>query len=153
MAYRIERSTVQDKQEAVWHLLVQHRDELTTNKELMVLAPDWPRYKAMEDAGMLVTLFVYFNDEIVGYSCNIVGANLHYAGLRYAHNDVLYTAPEHRGRVGMRLIHETERVVAEEGAKLMLWHAKPDTALDVILPRLGYRLQDKMYTKELAHGT
>lgn len=152
MAYRIEQGTVLDKRDAVHDLLVAHREELTTNKELMVLAPDWPRYQAMEEAGMLVTLFAYEGDAIVGYSCNIVGMNLHYSALKYAHNDVLYVAPAHRGRLGLKLIRETEKAIAATGARMMIWHAKADTALDGIMPKLGYRVQDKLYSKELKHG-
>ncbi len=153
MGYRIERGSVMDKQDAVWHLLVAHRDELTTNKDLMVLAPDWPRYKLMEDAGMLITLFAYDDDDkIVGYSCNLVGQNLHYVDLRYAHNDVLYVDPDHRGRLGLKLIRETEKAAAEAGARMMIWHAKEHTPLKAIMPRLGYRVQDTLYSKELQNG-
>lgn len=149
MAYRIERGSVKGKEQIIWHLLVAHREELTTNKSLMVLAPDWRRYHAMEEAGMLVTLFAYEGEEIVGYSCNIVTQNLHYSDLRYAHNDVLYLAPEHRGLLGLRLIRATEKSVAEEGGQMMIWHAKEHSTLDLLMPRLGYRIQDKLYSKEL----
>ena len=52
--------------EEVWNLLSSHRDELVTNKALMILKPDIERYKALEDGGALVTLALYDEESIVG---------------------------------------------------------------------------------------
>ncbi|HEY5993341.1 MAG TPA: GNAT family N-acetyltransferase, partial [Gallionellaceae bacterium] len=103
-----------------------------------------------EQSGALLALVAYAGDEITGYSINFVGPHLHYSGLRYAHNDALYVAPEHRGgRLGLRLIRETERLAKEKGARMMMWHAKPDTALEQLIPRLGCGVHEIIYSKEL----
>ena len=36
----------------------------------------------------------------------------------------------------------------DKGARLMLWHAKPGTALEKILPRIGYRVEETAFCKE-----
>ena len=36
-----------------------------------------------------------------------------------------------------------------EGCKLMLWHAKENTALAKLLPKLKYGVQEIMYSKEI----
>ncbi len=131
-----------------------HYDEIARNKGVMVLDPDWPRYEALEQAGSLLVFGAFAGDELVGYAINIVGPHLHYRGLLMVHNDVIFVAKEHRGgRLGIVLIREVEKA-AENLRKglgfehhMVSWHAKPNTALDELLPRLGYGVQDIIYTK------
>ena len=32
---------------------------------------------------------------------------------------------------------------------MLIWHAKKDSTLDALMPKLGYRIQDVLYSKEL----
>jgi GNAT superfamily N-acetyltransferase len=138
-----------DYLDQMWPLLAAHREELTVYPEIMQLSPDVETYLRLEDAGKLLSLGVFDHDELIGYSVNVVTRNLHY-DLRVCQNDVLYLTPEHRlGPLGLRLIRDTERHAREAGAKLMLWHAKQGTALDGLLPRLDYQVQEIMYSRVL----
>lgn len=130
-------------------LLQDHWGEVARNKDLMELAPDWARYEALDDAGVLLFLTARKEGRLVGYSCNIVGTHLHYRHLTVASNDVLYLAPGARGTLGLRLIRRTEEEAERAGAKLMLWHAKPDSTLDRLLQAKGYGVQDIIYTRPL----
>lgn len=131
-------------------LFKEHWEESAKNKALMVLKPDWPKYQMLEDMGHLVSLFAYKDEEIVGYSLNILSKHIHYADLVCAHNDVIYIDPANRNSpVGLKIIKATEKECLKRGAKLMLWHAKEDTALSKILPRLGCKVQEIMFSKEL----
>lgn len=147
---RIIETTIADKIEHVPGLLEAHWHESARNKHLMVLKPDVPRYQALEAAGSLLSLVAYADDQIVGYSVNIVTPHLHYADLLCAHNDVLFVAKEYReSALGLKLIRDTERAARARGVHLMLWHAKEDTALSNILPKMGCRVQEIIFTKEL----
>ncbi len=146
----IVETTVSDKLAELLPLLQAHRDELATNQRLMQLAPNVDAYRALENTRSLLALVAYRGDEIAGYSINFIGPHLHYSGLRYVHNDALYVKPEHRGgRLGLRLMRETEWLARERGARLMMWHAKPGTALEKLMPRLGYGVQDIVFSKEI----
>lgn len=150
MAVRIVEGSVRDHRDLLQPLLEQHVEEITTRKDLMVLAPDWPRYESAEDAGALFMLYAWVDDQLAGYSCNFIGQHLHYMGLRYAHNDVLFLAKPYRaGRAGAALIAATENVARSRGAKVISWHSKPDTALHALLPRIGCKVQDVIWMKEL----
>jgi GNAT superfamily N-acetyltransferase len=133
-----------------WPLLEEHRQELATNPEKMRLDPDVATYAHLEELNRLMSLGVFTDDgEMVGYSINIVARNLHY-DLVMCQNDILYLQKDHRvGATGLKLIRATEDHAKELGCDFMLWHAKPNTSLDKILPRVGYRVQDVMYSKEL----
>jgi GNAT superfamily N-acetyltransferase len=138
-----------DYLDQMWPLLAAHREELTVYPEIMQLSPDVETYLRLEDAGKLLSLGVFDHDELIGYSVNVVTRNLHY-DLRVCQNDVLYLTPEHRlGPLGLRLIRDTERHAREVGAKIMLWHAKQGTALDGLLPRIDYQVQEIMYSRVL----
>ena len=65
-------------------------------------------------------------------------------------NDLLFVSKEHRGgSLGIKLMKATEKHAKLLGCKLMLWHAKQDTTLAQMLPRLRYGVQDIVFSKEL----
>lgn len=147
----IETDRVADVIDLSTALQQEHWEEIARNKHLMVLAPDVNKYRAIEQAGKLFAVLAYDGDEMVGYSVNILDNNLHYRDLVQAQNDVLFVKQSHRaGRLFMRLREATLRMAAARGARLMLWHAKQETPLADILPRLGCKVQDIIYSEELA---
>ena len=131
-----------------WDLIEANREELTSYKDLMVLNPDLATYERLEDQGALLSLGAFDAGEIVGYSVNILAHNLHYSDLRICQNDVLYLKRDYRqGSTGLRLMRETERLAKERGAGLMIWHAKPGTNLNELLPRMDYKLHEVCYSR------
>ena len=140
----VEVSSVLDRVD----LLKMHYDEIAKNKSIMVLDPDRAKYQAIERAGKLLGLAAFCDDKIVGYSLNVIDTHIHYAELVCCVNDVLFVDPVYRNsRCGIMLIKQTESVAKNRGAKLMLWHAKSETALDLLMPKLGYGVQDIIYSK------
>jgi GNAT superfamily N-acetyltransferase len=143
-----------------WPLLEEHYAELATVPDIMLLKPDVERYQTLEAAGNLFAIGMFDThvdahvdagvETLVGYSVNIVCTNLHYGDLLMCQNDLLFVRKSHRrGMTGMRLITATERAAKDRGVKMMLWHAKPGTTLDRMLPRLGYGIQDIIYSQVL----
>lgn len=137
----------------LWPLLVEHREELTTNKALMRLNPDVDRYRHAEASGFGMTIVARDGDQIVGYSINFVAPHIHYKDVLMVYNDALWTTHSHRALVGAQLMAETKAAGKRRGASLMAWHAKPNTTLDRILRiavrRKSARVQDVVYTEEL----
>ena len=132
------------------HLFEEHYEEIARNKQVMKLKPNWQLYDQMNATGWLFIYIAMQDDVCIGYSMNIMMYHLHYADLRIAQNDVLFVKKEFRGgRLGLRLLKATEDYAKSEGCKLMLWHAKENTALDKLLPKLKYGVQEIMYSKEI----
>ena len=146
----IRLATVDEMLAEAQTLFDEHYEEIARNKQVMVLKPDEPTYRKAEEMGTIFILSARQNDVLIGYSVNFVSNHLHYADLKFAQNDLLFISKEHRGgRVGLRLIKDTENHAKSLGCKLMLWHCKPNTPLNEIMPRLKYGVQDVIYSKEI----
>lgn len=129
-------------------LLKAHYDEVAKNKTVMILKPDMDKYHTLEKAGKLLSIAAFVDDKIVGYSVNIIDNHIHYADLIFCINDVLFVDPVYRnGRCGLMLIKQTEQMAKAKKASLILWHAKSGTALDMIMPKIGYSVQEIIYSK------
>ena len=117
---------------------------------------DWARQRvsgapAARDLELpLFALSAYVGDRLIGYSVNFLMRHLHYADLVYAQNDLLFIDKDYRAsRAGLALIRATEAHAKAKGAQMLIWHAKPGTALEALLPRMGYGVQDIMFSKEV----
>ena len=146
----IRLATVDEMLAEATTLFEEHYEEIARNKEVMKLKPDEKAYHKLEEANRIFILSAWQDDVLIGYSVNFVLNHPHYADLVLAQNDLLYIKKEMRGsRAGLKLIKETEKHATSLGCKLMLWHAKENTSLSAILPRLKYAVQDIIYSKEL----
>ena len=131
-------------------LFSEHWEEIALNKQVMVLKPDEGKYRAAEANGMLLILGAFEGDRIVGYSVSVVTNHPHYADLITCSNDLLFVTEDKRsGRLGLQLIRKTEEAAKERGARLMLWHAKTGTPLEKMMPRLGYGVQDIIFSIQI----
>lgn len=149
---KFQRETLFDVIEEVQPLLEDHYRELAKNQDRVKLNPDWARYAAMEQAGALLIYTARKDEELVGYAAFFVSPHPHYQELTLASNDVLFLAKEHRtGRTGARLIHHCESQIGAAYANACVtWHAKENTPLAAIMPRLGYSVQDIVFSKLLS---
>lgn len=133
-------------------LFVEHYDEIARKKHIRVLDPDWVTYGNLEAAGRLIALAAFDGEAMVGYSVSIdVPSHLHYRGVHYVQNDVIFVAESHRATgVGGRLMAATKSHARSLGAIEMLWHAKKLSALDLALSQSKTaELVDLIYSQEL----
>ena len=143
--------TITEIKEKAAALLESHWEEVAKNKRLMVLAPDWGKYLAMEEDGKIMAIGAFRDYQLVGYSVNLIDTHLHYAGLRVCCNDIIYVRPDLRPTpLGLRLMQSTRTAAKYRGAELMLWHAKDGSSLDKILRRRkAAKVQDIVFSEEL----
>lgn len=146
----IRESSVDEMLANANEMFEEHWQEVALNKHVMVLNPCVVKYQALEQAGKIMILSAWDDDELAGYSVCIIDNHLHYSDLVVCYNDLLFVSKKYRAsKLGIRLIRETEQEGARRGAKLMLWHAKQDTALAVIMSRMKYKVQDIIFSKEI----
>lgn len=131
-------------------LMHEHWDEIVKRKNLFKVNPDNSAYEYIEKSGNSFTLICEIDNKIVGYSINIMHPNLHFKDVMMCDNDVIFVSKKYRNTsIGIKLIKETERIAKEKGCDIMAWHAKPNTPLAKILPRLNNSLHEHIFTKEL----
>jgi hypothetical protein len=150
--FKIIRS-VEEIREPISKLLAQHYEELTLDRDVMVLAPDWDQYQRLLDQKELAVLAAYFGGQLVGYSVFFIYNNIHYKNNIMAKNDVLFLSrPYRRGRMGINLIKRSEQHLRELGVSKILWHVKCHSDFRPILHRLGYVDEDIMVGKALRNN-
>lgn len=147
---RIELGSILDVIDNAEALFTAHFDEIALHKERLILSPDRERYQLLENAGALFTLIVRDDsDAIAGYAVTVVVRHMHYDML-YAQNDVIFLRDDlRRSGVGVDLIRAAEVEAKSRGAVVLAWHAKQGTALERLLPALGYGVQDVVFDKGL----
>ena len=136
-------------------LFVEQQAEIGEDRAIglpLAPSPDYDRYEALDAIGMGLALGVFDDDdEIVGYSSNIIAQSMHYRNLVVCQNDAIYLHSAYRrGTLGLRLMRETERAARARGADMIVWQCKPQTSLHALLARSGYGLQDLVYTRSLS---
>ena len=147
--YEIIESSVSALRES-HSLFVKNHEEAATNKELMVLKPDWNRYLDIEAVGKLLVLVAYADGAIVGYSLNVIDSNIHYADLVVCNNTVLFVLPEHRASpLGLRLMKRTREHAKAYGAAVVVWHAKEHSSLSKLLSRKRIKVEEIIYSEPL----
>lgn len=135
---------------AVVDLFHSHWSEIALNKDLMKLKPLLDKYYQLEDNGMLIIIGAYLDNELVGYSVNFLNPHIHYGDLWICANDIVFIREDLRKTgIGIALLQHTEQVAKERGAQMMCWHVKQNTALSALLPRMGYGVQDIVFSKGL----
>lgn len=131
-------------------LLHEHWLEVATFRDQIPLDPDFALYRQLDAKGRILCLTARVAGELIGYSVFVNRYPPHYRGTLSGINDVIWVHPAYRlGRVGLRLIRESESHAREMGVKKLIWHAKPDTTLHQLLVRLGYVLDEVLLARLL----
>jgi GNAT superfamily N-acetyltransferase len=132
-------------------LLPRHFDEIAEFKVILGEPdPDIEEYARLSERKALHVLTARDDGRLVGYYVATVTHNRHYRKVTNGVDDLYFLAPEYRrGRVGVQLFLEAERMMREAGA--MIGIAKVKVAHDhgPILERLGWRPFERVYAKAL----
>lgn len=136
--------------EEVQPLLERHYLELTRHKDVVKLAPRWPQYAAMEQAGCFVVLTARDDGKLAGYNAFFVQPHMHYEGLSTATNDVFWLEPEYRrGVTALRFLRFCEDHLKAQGVMKLVYHCKLSNNFAPILHRLGFADEEVMCGKIL----
>jgi GNAT superfamily N-acetyltransferase len=130
-------------------ILPEHYDELCVTKEFP-FDPDWDMYKAMASSGMLRTITVRNDSELIGYIAFFIQPHPHYKSCKTAYEDVYFIKKEYRkGRIGIKLFQYAEKVLKDRGINRIIVHTKIHLDNSRLLEYLGYKHTDKLFTKVL----
>lgn len=149
---RIEQVNPADYIERVMPLLAENKQETEAHVRGEI-RPDVGLLNLMHGLNGLICLAAFDDsDEVVGYAMTVLThTHPHYKDLKCASNSVLFVRSDCRSTgVGLKLMSYTRRLAREAGAKVLTWHAKPGTAMDMIMQRSRRaRLEELTYSEEL----
>jgi GNAT superfamily N-acetyltransferase len=113
------------------------------------LDPDYPKYEACCDAGLLLSVIAEDDGLCVGYGVFFLTDSIH-SGERVAKNNTIYLLPEYRkGGAGTGLIKFCEQEAKNRGAVLMFLELPNTRPMSVLSRRLGYANITQTFKKSL----
>jgi GNAT superfamily N-acetyltransferase len=130
-------------------LFIRHNDEQIHDPD-SPLDIDRDRYLLADNMGILRAFACRDNGVLVGYACFCLNFSLRHKTRYEATEDSLYLAPEYRGStIGVRFLKFIEAELVRDGVDLIRQHTHPGTALDRILPKMGYTHTHNEYEKKV----
>lgn len=127
-----------------------HWEEVYGDRNPQPCNIDLDQYRLLEQAGISIGVFAYYDGVIVGYSVNVLSPNMHSKGNISCSNDALFVDPAFRNTpLGIRLMNKTEEEALKRGASMMVWYAPYGMQMDKILNKKKYTLQEQVYSKIL----
>lgn len=130
-------------------LMHSHYDELAPYKDVP-LDPDKEFFIKADEAGLVRVYSAREAGVLVGYAVYFVRSDIHYRSVKLAQQDLLFVAPERRGRFGIRFIRWCEEQLAAEKVGLIMCHAKVHNDFGAVFERLGYKPTDVIYYRKVA---
>lgn len=149
LTFQIEKfSAIRPEAEAIFE---RHWREIAVDQEHIAYAPDWSKYDAMEQGGILHTLTVRHHGRLVGYFIALILAHPHYSTAgKMAMTDVYYILPEFRkGGAGARMLAAVEQSLKALKVTKAYLSTKIHDDHSQLFERMGWRLTDKCFTKVL----
>jgi GNAT superfamily N-acetyltransferase len=142
ITYAIE--SVDEVRPDIGPLLELHYAEVAMHKATIALAPDWERYKTLENADRLLAFTARDDGKLIGYSVWFMDMHIHYTGALIATNDVIFVHKDYRRTTtaGTDLILYSEKMLKLIGVTKAVWHIKFDHDWSAVLRRRKYIAED-----------
>lgn len=110
-------------------------------------APDHERYLKLEIAGFMRVFTARIDGKLVGYAIFLVVPHLHYGGMVWAAQDVLFVHPDHRGRLSVEFVRWMDEKLAAEGVECIHRHVTEKLDYSGLLRSEGYEKIETGYVK------
>lgn len=150
MEYAIEK--VSDLQEEVQPLLDLHWEQIALNKDKIKLNPDWQRYIALNEAGLLFCYSAREDKKLVGYFVVIASTSMHYSDHTFGICDIIFIHPDYRGgSAGIKLIKFAEAHLKSIGVSTLAINTKLHAPFDALLDRLQYTCIERVFCKYIGN--
>lgn len=124
-----------------------HWVEVGRDRDKIRLNPDWERWLRLQQANALRCFTIRKDGVLVGYAGFLFMAHPHYKDHVFAHCDVIYVAPEHRGITAVKLLKLVERELTADGASKISFHIKREHDHARLFEGLGYTASETIYEK------
>ena len=115
------------------------------------LRMNWLAYSNLCQQGNLVLMTARDDATLLGFVMYHIYPHLHHIGVINAACDIIAVGVDYRGSgIGRRLMAECEPVLRARGVRFITHQHRVDYDVEPLFPKLGYRLIEKGYLKELS---
>jgi GNAT superfamily N-acetyltransferase len=131
-------------------LLRLHWKEIAPYQDLFTLNPNTAYYREGEKLGAIHIITARMDGLLIGYIVMQLNPHPHYKHVKIATDDIHFLHPDYRrGSVGTRLFLAAEKAMKTLGAQVMVLRCKAAHNHGVLFERIGYNVQDIVYSKRL----
>ena len=142
ISYQVELVT--EVLDEIKPLLRAHYEEISTDKEIRVLDPDYDKYIQLNEMGGLRVFTVRDDGVLIGYFVTLMTPHIHYMQTEFAMNDIMYLDPGHRGgTVGYRMVKLAIEDLKNLGVEVLIIHMKVEYPFRELLSKLGFNLREE----------
>lgn len=133
----IRETSVTEFRVAGRDLFQAHSEEVTAaGLDIGTLDLDWPIFERLEDAGLLLSLGLWYGNRLIGYTISVLTPDLLHAGKTHGQVQAVYLQPKHRNTTVAKLVLDATELVAESrGASAFFWLAPRGGPLERLLER------------------
>lgn len=113
-------------------------------------SPRFETYKMLDTSTMFHGLGAYFDGRLIGFAAILAPIIPHY-GTTIATMESIFVTREFRRKTGagMGLLREAQQIAREIGSPAIMISAPTESALERVLPRLGFRATNTVFTRTL----
>jgi L-amino acid N-acyltransferase YncA len=148
ITYQVESFT--EVLEELKEVLSSHYNEVEDSTESADFNPDYEKYLAFDEAGMLTLVSVRDNRDLIGYYLSMEYPMLNSKHILGSLEIGFYIKPEYRkSRLGLNLLKKVEEVLRELGVQKMFAASKASHPCDKLYLAFGMSLYNTDYVKIL----
>lgn len=134
-----------------FELFEKHYQEIAWKKDKIKLNPNYDKYNAAFDKGLMKVYTARQDEKLIGYAVWLVAPHLHYQDTIKAMNDILYVDPDKRGgSVGIQLIKFSEKMLKEIGVNSIALHIKKSFDWGNVAVKMGYECTESNFEKYIS---
>jgi len=126
-------------------LIKKNWEESPLYEKEIALAPDFQKYRAMDDAGLVLCMTGRVDGRLVGYAIWYIIKSFNYPG-ESGHGIALYIEDAYRG-YGVWLLKRSEALLRERGIRRFYWFARPNSLPYKLVKAMGYREDEVVMEK------
>lgn len=133
--------------EEVKPMLDLHYEELALNRDKVPLSPQYDEYLRRDALGMVVTITLRKDGQLVGYWIGFKAPGLHYSTCLTLHMDIFFVHPDYRdGSAGIKLFKAMEKEAKRQGVQRLFVGSKVHKDASRLFEALKYTKVETTYS-------
>ena len=124
-----------------------HYEELALNRDKVPLSPQYDEYLRRDAFGMVVTITLRKDGQLVGYWIGFKAPGLHYSTCLTLHMDIFFVHPDYRdGSAGIKLFKAMEKEAKRQGVQRLFVGSKVHKDASRLFEALEYTKVERTYS-------